>query len=375
MLQCGGMTVEPRAVAAERDQMPASPYSDLPPERFWRSGVAESDPATIEGLYRKRFPIARTDRIATAGSCFAQHIARNLRQRGCDVLDTEPAPPGLDKAQAEARGYGLYSARYANIYTAAQMLQLAREAFGRQTPSDRVWERDGRFFDAQRPGVEPAGLDSPEMVLAHRAHHLARVKRAFNQCNVLVFTFGLTEAWIETATGTVFPTCPGTIAGTFDADRYSFKNYTVGEVVADFARVRQILKRHDPDKRFLVTVSPVPLTATAAPTHVLQATTYSKSVLRAACGELYDRFDDVDYFPSYELIATPFSKGAFFEPNLRSVTPQGVETVMRTFFREHDNLEDAPEPVPAKPVRRPAKAKSRDEDVVCEDLMLEQFAR
>ena len=357
--------------------MSASPYTGLPADRFWRTGVAECEPETIQNLYTKRFEISRKDKIATAGSCFAQHIARNLRQRGCDVLDLEPAPPGLDKAQAEARGYGLYSARYANIYTARQMLQLVREAFGRETPSDRVWERDGRFFDAQRPGVEPHGLDSAEMVLAHRLNHLARVKRAFHQSDVLVFTFGLTEGWIETETGTVFPTCPGTIAGTFDPDRYSFKNFTVDEVVADFARVRQILKRNDPAKRFLVTVSPVPLTATAAPMHVLQATTYSKSVLRAACGELYDRFDDVDYFPSYELIATPFSGGRFFEPNLRSVTAEGVETVMRTFFREHSNLEGTAAPAPrrAEARQRPVRAPAAEDDVVCEDLMLEQFAR
>ncbi|HET6406297.1 MAG TPA: GSCFA domain-containing protein [Chthoniobacteraceae bacterium] len=361
--------------------MSASPYSNLPPDRFWRSGVAENDPETITDLYRKRFDIARTDRIATAGSCFAQHIARNLRQRGCDVMDLEPAPPGLSKADAEARGYGLYSARYANIYTARQLLQLVREAFGRETPTDRVWEKNGRFFDAQRPSTEPAGFDSPDKVLAHRAHHLAKVKQLMLRCNILVFTFGLTEAWIDRKSGTVFPTCPGTIAGTFDPNRYGFKNFTAAEVLADFVRVRQILKRHDPNKRFLITVSPVPLTATAAPMHVLQSTTYSKSVLRAVCGELYDRFDDVDYFPSYELIATPFSKGQYFEPNMRSVTKDGVDNVMRVFFNEHSNLERSSQQgpkttkAPVAQKRKLAPLPDEEDDVVCEEAMLEAFAR
>lgn len=360
--------------------MSASPYASLPPDRFWRTGVAESDPATITDIYRKRFEIARTDQIATAGSCFAQHIARNLRQRGCDVMDVEPPPPGLSKADAEARGYGLYSARYANIYTARQLLQLILEANDRETPSDRVWEKNGRFFDAQRPGIEPAGFDNPEQVLVHRAHHLAKVKRLMRQCNILVFTFGLTEAWIERKSGTVFPTCPGTIAGSFDPDRYAFKNFTAAEILADFKRVYRILKRQDPNKRFLITVSPVPLTATAAPMHVLQSTTYSKSVLRAVCGELYERFDDVDYFPSYEMIATPFSKGRYFEPNMRSVTKEGVENVMRVFFNEHSNLEKSGQQeaqTSSSPVVAKGKAVSpSDEDeLVCEEAMLEAFAR
>ena len=42
----------------------ASPYADLPAERFWRSGVAETNPLIMEKLYRKRFAISATDRIA-----------------------------------------------------------------------------------------------------------------------------------------------------------------------------------------------------------------------------------------------------------------------------------------------------------------------
>ena len=42
--------------------------------------------------------------------------------------------------------------------------------------------------------------------------------------------------------------------------------------------------RRTPKLRILLTVSPVPLTATAGDDHVLLATTYSKSVLRAGRG-------------------------------------------------------------------------------------------
>jgi hypothetical protein len=150
-----------------------------------------------------------------------------------------------------------------------------------------------------------------------------------------VFTFGLTEGWVHRESGTAYPTAPGTIAGSFDADVYAFKNFTSAEILEDFIKFRALVKEHNPNLRFILTVSPVPLTATASDDHVLVATTYSKSVLRAVAGELYSQFSDVDYFPSYEMIASPFSRAAFYEANLRSVSEEGVEAVMRVFFQEH----------------------------------------
>ncbi|WP_422033524.1 GSCFA domain-containing protein [Reyranella sp.] len=365
--------------------MSVSPYADLPPERFWRTGVSEQSPLSVKHLYRKRFEIQADDRIAAAGSCFAQHISRNLNAHGCNVLDVEPAPPGLTAHEAAERGFGLYSGRYGNIYTARQLHQLLMESEGKFEPANIVWEGRGRFYDSQRPNIEPNGFESAAAVLACRADHLRRVRQLISNVDLFIFTFGLTEAWVHRSTGTVYPTAPGTIAGEHDPSVYEFKNYTVSEVLADFIAVRRIIRSYNRKCKFLVTVSPVPLTATAADTHVLQATIYSKSVLRAACGELYQRFSDIDYFPSYELIASHFSRGFFYEANLRAVSPAGVNVAMQLFFEEHNKLTSG-KPSPASDgaesddVGHGPKAGRRaevanDEDVVCEEAMLEAFAK
>jgi hypothetical protein len=351
--------------------MSVSPYTNRPARTFWKTGVANDLP-TRTGLYRKRFEIEKTDRIATAGSCFAQHIARNLRQRGYRVLDTEPAPRLLPPEIAVRFGYGLYSARYGNIYTSRQLLQLLQEAFEGRDPGAIAWERDGRYFDALRPGVEPQGLASAEEVLKHRAAHLAKVVKLFRQTDVFVFTFGLTETWIDTASGTAFPTAPGTIAGSFDAERFAFLNLDQKDVWRDCLAVRRILREINPAMRFLVTVSPVPLTATATDSHILAATVYSKSVLRAVAGRLYDKFPDVDYFPSYEIIGTPFMRTVFYTEGLREVADEGVQAVMQTFFAEHGGEEIADcAPGPEAPAG-PSAADS--ETAVCEDILLEAFS-
>ena len=315
-----------------------TPFANLPESAFWKTGVAQADPLSVKGLYQRKFKIGAEDRIATAGSCFAQHINGALRMRGYRVMDVEPGPPWLDKPSAGAHGYGLFSARYGNIYTARQLLQLAREAFGEARPSELAWERNGRYFDAQRPGVDPEGLDSIAEVRALRDAHLEKVHELFSTMDVFIFTLGLTEAWTDADGKTVFPTAPGTIAGVWDPNRYRFRSFTQAEVMAHVRGFQALIAKHNPGLRMILTVSPVPLTATASGQHVLAATTYSKSVLRAAAGELAAGDEAIDYFPSYEMIASPFSRAAFYEANLRSVRGTGIQAVMRVFFSAHPPL-------------------------------------
>ncbi|GGC58224.1 hypothetical protein GCM10010994_16450 [Chelatococcus reniformis] len=255
------------------------------------------------------------------------------------------------------------------------MLQLIEEATGRVVPAHPVWEHSGRYYDAQRPSVEPSGLDSADEVVAHRQRHLAAVRRMLRLVDVFVFTMGLTEAWLDADSGTVYPTAPGTIAGKYDPERFLFKNFTYGEVKGDFLKARRYIKRYRPDCRFILTVSPVPLTATATGSHVLRATTYSKSVLRAVAGDLHEEFDDIDYFPSYEIITNPAARSSFFESNLRSVSSEGVESVMRAFFSAYDAGVDTKIDVSAVSGASNEPEADFADDVVCEEMLLDAFAR
>lgn len=353
---------------------PLHPYAEQPPRAFWRPAVAEARVPLAE-LYRPRWPIAATDPIATAGSCFAQHIGRALRARGLNLVDREPPPPALPAERHAAFGFGLYSARYGNIYTARQLRQLVEQAFGARDPAPVVWCRGDRSFDALRPTVEPEGLDSPAEVAAHRAWHLDRVREVFTEADVFVFTLGLTEGWIDRQTGTAFPTAPGVVAGRFEPERIRLHRATVAEVCADIEATRALVARHrGRPLRTVLTVSPVPLTATATDAHVLVATMASKATLRAAADELCAGDADVDYFPSYEIIANPWSGEDFYRPDRRTVAAEGVERATGLFCAAHGfgdpEVPEAPAPAgEAPPDTRPA------EDVICEEALLEAFAR
>lgn len=352
-----------------------NPYKNQSPKHFWKTGVSLADPLYPSEFYTKKWSIFHDDKIATAGSCFAQHIGKNLKSKDFMVLDKEPPPKSLDNHHHTEYGYGLYSARYGNIYTVKQLLQLAEESFGLISPRFYPWEKSGRYYDALRPGVEPEGFCSTQEMSENRIFHLDCVRQMFKEMDVFVFTLGLTEAWIEEGAETAFPTAPGVIAGNFHTNKVSFNNFTFNEIMNDFIKFMNLVNENRESLiplKILLTVSPVPLTATATVDHVLLASTYSKSVLRAVAGQLSSDFTNVDYFPSYEIISNCFTRGVFYENNLRTVTSQGVNTVMKIFFLEH-RLENKKKLTIDHTNFQAIKSTTNLDDIACEEQLLESF--
>jgi hypothetical protein len=325
------------------------PYRHLPDHAFWRRSVAGQGPA-LDPVAGPFPALARTDRVATAGSCFAQHIARHLRQSGFDFLVTEPAHPIVPAEVAERHGYGLFSARFGNIYTSLQLLQLFDRGYGRFVPSEEVWAGgDGGLVDPFRPTVQPGGFASRSELEADRRHHLACVREMFETLDVFVFTLGLTETWVSAEDGACFPLCPGVAGGCFDPARHLFRNLRVGDVTAHLTSFLARLAEVNRAARVILTVSPVPLVATATGGHVLPATIQSKAVLRAAAQEIAEDHAHVTYFPSYEIITGPQTQGRYFASDLRSVTEEGVAHVMSVFLRHAAGIMGEPS-APAAPI-------------------------
>src|SRR5690606_14382939 len=182
-----------------------NPYRHLPDHQFWRRSVSALEPFRLDPVVRPRFRIARDDRVATAGSCFAQHISRRLAGIGFNYQVVE-AGEALPEAERIRRNFGVFSARYGNIYTSRQLLQLFQSCFEDRMPVEAAWLReDGRHVDALRPAIEPDGHGSVEEVLQARTEHLGKVRALLESCDVFVFTLGLTEAWLSRRDGTAYP--------------------------------------------------------------------------------------------------------------------------------------------------------------------------
>jgi hypothetical protein len=351
-----------------------NPYEALPVSAFWAPAVAKRHMLDITGLWSAPFPIGPHTSIATYGSCFAQHFSRALVARGFSWLNAEPAPDGMGEEAAHRFNYGVFSARTGNIYTASLLRQWVEWALEVSVPPDLHWEQDGRIYDPFRPAIEPEGFGSVEEMLASRRSCIAAFRASITECNLLVFTLGLTESWWDAEGGFEYPMCPGTHAGTFDPKTHVFRNQDYAFVQDNLVRALTLIRRaRKQGPKVLLTVSPVPLTATNSGNHVLVATMESKSILRAVAGQVARDLRAVSYFPSYEIINSPVFRGAFFEPNLRSVNHHGVEHVMQTFFTGLLQQAAPLAKVPARVRRGPAAQDQTDDDLQCEEQLLQTF--
>jgi hypothetical protein len=310
-----------------------NPYGDLPEKHFWRPAVAERSLFDIKDLWNPKFRIEAHAPVVTFGSCFAQHIGKALDGRGFNWLVLEPAPVGMRESSRKHYNYDIFSARTGNIYTTSLLHQWTSWALDFSQPPEECWAKDGRYFDPFRPTIEPGGFESREEMELSRGETIKAFRTCIETSEFFVFTLGLTESWFNREHGYEYAMCPGTAAGEFDDAAHEFRNQGFEDVRGSLIESIRMMRAVNPNLRFILTVSPVPLAATKSSHHVLVATMHSKSVLRAVSGELADRESMIDYFPSYEIINSPPFRGTFFGPNLRNVTKYGVDFVMDQFFQ------------------------------------------
>jgi arginyl-tRNA synthetase len=74
----------------------------------------------------------------------------------------------------------------------------------------------------------------------------------------------------------------------------------VDDVLERMTKSIELINQHS-KKNILLTVSPIPLEATFTSNNAILANTYSKSTLRIVAEKLKEKFDNVDYFPSFEI--------------------------------------------------------------------------
>lgn len=353
----------------------ANPYRDKKDHCFWSRSITSIHHSEIDPFVGP-VPIHKSDKVATMGSCFAQHLSRFIMVSGANYFVSETAPAGMESAEARRSNYGVFSARYGNVYTVEQAVQLFDRAYGVFAPAEDVWRRDNRFVDALRPQIEPQGFASEDEVRTERARHLEAVRTMFEQADWLVFTLGLTEAWRSKIDGAIFPITPGVAGGAYDPSRHEFVNFSAREVSerlqAFITRARSI----NPNLKFLLTVSPVPLIATYEDRHVLVSTTYSKAALRVAAEEAARTMREVVYFPSFEIITSPATCGYYYSDDLREVTDIGVAHVMRVFGK-HFLSAAASDSTLAFAADETASTKTiiKDTAVVCDEELIEQSLR
>lgn len=246
--------------------------------------VARMIPADAVGKYVLKGwtpdqPFITPDTQITAfGSCFAANISEWLSRRNYRVLNKDEK---AKDAYVVTCGEGMV-----NSFVIRQQFEWAWE---NKVFDEELWHG----YKAESYGYDP--------------EIQAETKRIFDETDVFILTFGLSEIWYDEVTGNVFwRTIPKDV---YDPSRHKFRVSTVGENKDNLRAIYHLIRKHRPDAKILFTLSPIPLIATFRDNSCLTSNSVSKSVLRVALDEVVREFRDdgvLYYWPSYEIVTDVF---------------------------------------------------------------------
>ena len=246
--------------------------------------------------------IDRSTNIVAFGSCFAANIGKYLSNIGFDV-----------STQREGSAYvQRISDGLVNVFAIQQQFEWAWE---NHVPKVELWHG----WDAEKFGYDPE---------IQRA-----TKELFDAADLFILTFGLSEIWYDEPTGEVF--WRAVPEDKFDPARHKFRLATFDESVGCLRRIYALIRKHRPNAKIVITLSPIGLAATFRPISCITANAVSKAILRTAIDCFYREVHETDpgvyYFPSYEVVTYGFQQP--YESDLRHVHSHVLRCNMKAFER------------------------------------------
>ncbi|MEK8031872.1 GSCFA domain-containing protein [Ideonella sp. DXS29W] len=244
--------------------------------------------------------VSKTTPIVAFGSCFATNISNYLHKRGFNVLTRREGSAYVTKM-----GDG--------IVNTFAILQQFEWAWLNKVPQGHFWHG----YSAEEFGYDEAVR--------------LETRRLFDTADVFIITLGLSEIWYDEPTGAVF--WRAVPLDKFDESRHRFRVSTVEENKRNLHEIRRLIRQFRPDAHIVITISPIPLTATFRPVSCVSANAVSKSILRAAVDEVYRETRPTDtklhYFPSYDMVMYGFDNQ--WRDDRRHVYPHVLTFNMQVF--------------------------------------------
>jgi hypothetical protein len=251
-------------------------------------------------------------KVLAFGSCFAEYFIAFLGRAGYNRWQ-------LPSEQHALNGEALmFAIHFDNIFV---ILQQFRWAFNEFTPRSLLWfTQDKKYFEATEERRE-------------------KIRESFREVDVLIITLGLSEIWFDKISDEpMWRTIPSSL---YDPERHIFRAATAEETVQAFYALDRLIDEFLPGKRFIFTLSPIPLAATFRDQSPITANQVSKATLRTAIDQFVT--DPVvrakgryHYFPSYELVLHLFDRP--FLPDNRHLRPEVAAVVLDIFSAFYTDL-------------------------------------
>lgn len=246
--------------------------------------------------------IAYGQKILSLGSCFAESIGLRLKE---------------SKFKSLVNPFG-------TIFNPLSLFELLEMSLERSEIIEQsILKRDGVFYNYK---FHSSLNDKSKKKLFEKIEErLNRTRNALLDGNTLILTFGSAWVYQEKNLDMLVANCHKQPQGNFEKRLLNLE-----DIVPAFFAMKELVNRHNPDIKILLTVSPVRHTR-----DTLALNAVSKSVLRLACHYMSTMSDQVHYFPSYEIVLDDLRDYRFFEKDMIHPNEVAIDYVWNKFIEAH----------------------------------------
>lgn len=244
------------------------------------------------------FDIRHQEAILAMGSCFATNIGQRLKDLKFDV---QLNPFGIL--------YNPISIAESIAYIIDQKTFETSDLFQHQG----LWHSFAHHGSFSQP--EPASA------LHHIHEHITKAHTMLPRLKTLLLTFGTAYVFQLRDQQKVVANCHKRPSSDFTRDLL-----TVEQIVSSLQNSLERLKKHCPDLRIVLTVSPI--------RHIrdgLVMNQRSKASLVLAAHQLCEQLEDVHYFPSYELMVDDLRDYRFYAADMIHPSPVATDHIWQYF--------------------------------------------
>ncbi|MEQ8924844.1 MAG: GSCFA domain-containing protein [Fulvivirga sp.] len=236
--------------------------------------------------------------ILTIGSCFSDNIGSKLKEY---------------KFQTLANPFG-------TVYNPVSIFKLLSMASENNEPAKESYLTNDGIYANYDFHSSFSSLNQQELE-DQVVNSLSNTHLFLDKSPVLIITFGTAFIYRRIDNDEIVANCHKVPAKNFKKELLNQK-----QIIQEFEQLHTKLVLKYPKIRFILTVSPV--------RHIkdsLELNSVSKSILRIACHSLSEQFENVEYFPSYEIQLDDLRDYRFYKSDMIHPTEEATHYIWNKF--------------------------------------------
>jgi hypothetical protein len=240
--------------------------------------------------------------ILTAGSCFADAIGSRLKKFKFSAMVN---PFGVS--------YNPFSIHKSLLYSIED-----------QSPAAHAYLENNQIHAHYDFHSQLSALDKNDLTRMLN-HAIESTHHYLEHASLIVITYGTAWVYKRVDCGEIVSNCHK-----MPARNFIKRLMKEDEIVQSFREMNATLLDLNPNARVIVTVSPV--------RHLkdgLEQNGVSKAILRAACNTLVSEFNNVEYFPAYELMMDDLRDYRFYKPDMIHPSEEAENYIWEKFGEKY----------------------------------------